>query len=54
MCQNIGMDEIILDNLLVLIASNWKLEFHIHTDTSKFTIRIMFVQNLNNTINKLI
>lgn len=54
MCQSIGMDEIIFENLLLFIASHWKLEFHIHINASKFAIRIMFVQNSNNTINKLI
>jgi hypothetical protein len=54
MCQSIGMDEIIFENLLLFIASHWKLEFHIHINASKFALIIMFVQNSNNTINKLI
>jgi hypothetical protein len=38
--------------LSVLIAPNWNVEFHVHTNASNSALGVMFKQNLNNIINK--
>jgi hypothetical protein len=38
--------------LLVLMVPNWKIEFHLHTNTSNFALEAMLGQNPNNTIDR--
>jgi hypothetical protein len=38
--------------LPILIALDWKKEFHVHTYASNYAIGTMLVQNLNDTIDK--
>jgi hypothetical protein len=42
-----------MTTLLILIVLNWKLEFHMHTNTSTFALGAMLVQNQNNALNFL-
>jgi hypothetical protein len=36
--------------LPIFIVPNWKMEFHVHVDTSNFVIGVMLGQNINNII----
>jgi hypothetical protein len=38
--------------LPVLMAPNWKIKFHVHTNTSNFALGVMLSQNPYNTIDK--
>jgi hypothetical protein len=41
-----------MTSLLVLIVPNWKFKFHVHINTSNFSLGVMLGQNLDNTIDK--
>ncbi len=38
--------------LLMLMVPNWKIEFHVHTNTSNFALGVMLGQNQDNTIDR--
>jgi hypothetical protein len=46
------VDESIYDVFTNVNGANWKIDFHVHIDTSNIALGVMLGQNLNNTIDK--